>query len=336
MVVDPVNSAASRGGRIAAVVVPRADTPESRSSERPLASSARLGLGSGLRDFVALTKPRIVAMILITTIVAAMVASGAMMPLLSWLHLVLGVGMVAGSAGAMNQVWERAIDGRMQRTCRRPLPSGRMTAPVASGFSAALGVIGTFYLAGFFGPAPAVIGLLTWVLYVPIYTPMKVRSAWNTTVGAISGALPIMIGYTAAGGALTDVRGWLLVGVLVAWQYPHFMAIAWLYRRQYAEAGFRMTTTVEPTGRSAGVQSVVGMIVLSLCSLTLVATSPGTSWWMVLICGSALLLVTLPMLRASVAFAVDPEDGNARKLLRASLLQLPASLLVITIAAMVG
>jgi heme o synthase len=291
---------------------------------------------STARDLLELTKPRIVTMILVTTLIAAVVATGGTTGVMTLVHLLIGVAMVAGSAGAMNQVWERKIDGEMERTRRRPLPAGRMSTSMAAIYSVVLGLVGTAYLAYTLGWVPAIVGLVTWITYVPIYTPLKTRSSWNTTVGAISGALPMMIGYTAAGGSLSDARGWLLVGVLVAWQYPHFMAIAWLYRRQYGEAGFRMSTTVEPTGVSAGWQSVVGMLVLVGCLIGLAVTGPETTLVRTLIWAVCLTAVSLPMLRAAIRFAADRSDFTARKLLRASLLQLPASLLLVMAAAILG
>jgi heme o synthase len=285
-----------------------------------------------LADLLELTKPRIVMMILVTASVAAVIAGGTLSPWL-FLHLLIGVALVAGSAGAMNQIWEYRIDGQMERTRRRPLPAGRLGLPSALAFASALGVVGLLYLTIAFGPVPALLALATWVLYVPIYTPLKVRSEWNTTVGAVSGALPVMIGYTAAGGLLSDVSGWLLVGVLVAWQYPHFMAIAWLFRRQYAEAGFQMTTTVEPTGRRAGWQSVIGMVVLMLCLISLAVILTPSSLLASIVLSVIVLAVTYPMTAAAVRFASRRDDLTARRLLRASLLQLPASLLLLTCAA---
>jgi protoheme IX farnesyltransferase len=288
------------------------------------------------RDLIELTKPRIVTMILVTTLIAAVVATGGATDAITLMHLLIGVAMVAGSAGAMNQVWERKIDGEMERTRRRPLPAGRMSTPMAASYSIILGLVGTSYLAYYLGWVPALVGLITWITYVPIYTPLKTRSSFNTTVGAVSGALPMMMGYTAAGGSLGDVRGWLLVGVLAAWQYPHFMAIAWLYRKQYDEAGFRMSTTVEPTGVSAGWQSVVGMIALIGCLIGLAVTAPDTTLTRTLVWTFCLTAVSMPMLRAAIRFAFDRNDFTARKLLRASLLQLPASLLLVMAAAILG
>ena len=286
-------------------------------------------------DLLQLTKPRIVTMILVTTAIAALIAGGGTMSPLLLLHLIVGVAMVAGSAGAMNQVWEYRIDGQMERTRRRPIAAGRIGFWSGFAFSTLLGVVGCVYLWLVIGPAPSLFALATWVLYVPIYTPMKVRSQWNTTVGAISGALPMMIGYTATGGSVTDPTGWLLVGVLMAWQYPHFMAIAWLFRRQYAEAGFQMTTTVEPSGRSAAIQSVAGMIALAGCLVGLVYLIAGSSTIAMALMVALVLSITYPMTAAAVRFWQSRDDMTARKLLRASLLQLPASLLLLTIAALV-
>lgn len=286
-------------------------------------------------DLLELTKPRIVTMILVTTVIAALIAAGSSVTGLLIVHLLLGVAMVAGSAGAMNQVWEHQIDGRMRRTEKRPLPAGRIGWGTGLAFAAVLGVTGSVYLWVTLGAAPAIFAVLTWVLYVPIYTPMKVRSEWNTTVGAVSGALPMMIGYTAAGGGNFDPIGWLLVGVLMAWQFPHFMAIAWLCRDQYAGAGFQMTTTVEPTGSRAGWQSVVGMAALVGCLVALAMLMTPSIGVGVAGLVVALVVASYPMTAAAVRFAIRRDDLTARKLLRASLLQLPASLLLLTVAALV-
>ena len=187
---------------------------------------------SVIRDYVQLTKPRIVVMILVTTLMTALIGASGLVAFGSLVWLLVATGLVAGNAGAANQVWERSIDRRMPRTASRPLPDGRLNLFPAAVFTAILGIGGVWMLGQMFGWAPAVASIATWVMYVMIYTPMKTRTSLNTTVGAVAGALPVLIGYTATGGQLTDWTGWLLVGVLVAWQYPHFMSIAWMYRRQ--------------------------------------------------------------------------------------------------------
>ena len=322
-------------GRVANAQAQGSHPDDIRRTAESSPATSEIVLSAKFRDFLELTKPRIVTMILVTTLIAAVVAAGGATGFWLLFHLFVGVGMVAGSAGAMNQVWEHKIDAEMERTKRRPLPAGRMAIATAASFSVLLGVVGTAYLTYFCGITPAMVGVATWIAYVPIYTPLKTRSAWNTTVGAVSGALPVLIGYTAAGGSLADGRGWLLFGVLAAWQYPHFMAIAWLYRRQYSEAGFQMTTTVEPTGRSAGWQSIVGMIALIACLVGLATYHWSSSELLTYVWIAALLLVSFPMSRAAWLFAKDRNDVTARKLLRASLLQLPASLLLVTASALV-
>jgi protoheme IX farnesyltransferase len=282
-----------------------------------------------MSDYLQLTKPRIVVMILVTTTATAMIGAGGVVPAAQLFWLLIGTAAVAASAGAANQVWERSIDRRMTRTSARPLPSGRVRTIPAAVYTALLGVAGSALLHVMFGPIPALAGAATWLMYVFVYTPLKTRSAWNTTVGAVAGALPVMIGYTATGGSLGDWSGWLLVGVLAAWQYPHFMSIAWMYRRQYDQAGFRMTTTVEPTGRSAGWQAITGSMALIVCGVAL-CWIPG-GWISAVIASVAVTASTLPMLLASVRFAVHPDDWFARKLLRSSLLVLPAVLTVVTL-----
>ncbi len=282
-----------------------------------------------LSDYVQLTKPRIVVMILVTTVATSTIAAGEFIAAGSLAILLLGTGAVAASAGAANQIWERVIDRRMTRTARRPLPANRIGILPAIAFTAALLILGSGLLANRFGWIPAAVGVATWLLYVVVYTPMGTRTAWNTTVGAVAGALPMWIGYTACGGSLSDVTAWLLLGVLVAWQYPHFMAIAWMYRRQYGEAGFQMSTTVDPSGRSAAIQSVAGSIALIVCGVWLCFLPTG--WLIGLFASIAVFAANYPMLKASIRFAAGPDDQLARRLLRSSLLVLPAVLFVVTL-----
>jgi protoheme IX farnesyltransferase len=286
-------------------------------------------LSQQLSDYLQLTKPRIVVMILVTTLATAMIGAGGPVDGVLLIWLLLATGMVAASAGAANQIWERVIDQRMTRTARRPLPAGRLKTGPAVVFSLLLGIAGTLILYRMFSVVPAAVGLATWLLYVLVYTPMKTRTAWNTTVGAIAGAIPMLIGYTATGGAIADGTGWLLVGILVAWQYPHFMAIAWIYRRQYGEAGFQMSTTVDSTGRSAGIQSVAGALGLMACSIALCWIPSGAigAWFAT----AGVIASGWPMLRASIQFAYQPGDMPARRLLRKSLVVLPAVLAIVTV-----
>lgn len=306
-------------------------TPETAISDLPKRQPTLLG------DFIELTKPRIVTMILVTTVASAWIGmaapTGAALSIGAWLVLLLGTGLIAGSAGAANQVWERRIDPLMPRTASRPLASRRMSTLTGIAFTAILGLSGTALLWWQFGVVTAMVGLATWAIYVLIYTPMKTRTSWNTTVGAIAGAMPVFIGYTATGGQLADLAGWMLFGVLACWQYPHFMAIAWLCRQQYAEAGFHMTTTVDPSGRSAAWQSIVGAIALGACGVIMCMAPAGELILSVASLTTSLLVLvaTWPLLAAAVRFSRHRDDLRARKMMRWSLVVLPSVLLVMTL-----
>ncbi|WP_197135850.1 protoheme IX farnesyltransferase [Crateriforma conspicua] len=317
--------------------VPPSVEPAGRRDAAVPGSKSEAGFWS---DVLVLSKPRIVTMILVTTVATAMIGT-ALRPegagglsVVAMLWLLIGTGGVAASAGAANQIWERVIDQRMVRTAGRPLPAGRMSAAAAIGWALFWGLGGTVLLWAMFGAAPAIVGIATWALYVLVYTPMKTRTAWNTTVGAVAGALPVFMGFTAAGGRLADPTPWLLFGVLAAWQYPHFMSIAWLYRRQYKEAGFCMTTGSDPTGRSAAIQSLVGTLAIAGCGLVL-CLQGGLVWWN--FAGAlAVLAACWPLWKASCRFAACPADDISRTMLRSSLLTLPGVLLVTTVCILVS
>ncbi len=282
-------------------------------------------------DLIELTKPRIVLMILITTGVAAIVgAQGAVAWSLA-LHLLLGTALVAASAGVLNQYLEREVDRRMTRTARRPLPAGRMRPGFALAYGLTIGLVGTLYLGWQVSWVTAALGVVTWFSYLVLYTPLKQRTSFNTTVGAVAGALPMLMGYTGGGGELTDAAGWLLLGVLVAWQYPHFMAIAWLYRKQYGEAGFQMTPVTDPSGVSAGWQSIVGAIVLPVFLIALVSSNTYWPVWSIGIC-----LVSWGLIQGAWGFSREPNEQTARRMLRASLSQLPLAMLMLVLATFFG
>jgi protoheme IX farnesyltransferase len=266
-------------------------------------------------DIVELTKPRIVAMELVAVTVAAHLA--APWGIDSWvlMHTVIGAGLVAASASAFNQWLERHTDARMSRTVGRPLPAGRLAVWQVIAFGLLTLLVGVMDLAVSVSLATAGWALATWLIYVFLYTPLKSRSPLNTAVGAVSGALPIFIGWSATGAAI-DMRAAAVVAVMFLWQFPHFMAIAWLYRDDYARAGQRMLTVVDYTGLRAGAQAVVGALALIPVSLV-PALSPqaGSS---AVYCGWALILGTA-QLAAAVLFLFQRNDRTARYLLRASL-----------------
>ncbi len=282
------------------------------------------------RDYAALTKPRIMVMILLTVAVAMFAAQqmhGYVVSWWVWIHTLVATGMIAGSASTINQWYEHERDLMMPRTLTRPIPSGRLTRFEAAVFGWLLVVVGCLYLGLAVNWTAMFCGLTTWVVYCWIYTPLKTVSWWNTAVGTFPGALPVMIGWTAVGGSLTDWNGWGLTGIVALWQFPHFMAIAWLYREQYAKAGFRMLTKEEPTGIAAGWHAVIGALALVPLSV-LVLRPDSVATWIVALLGAVSCLWQLV---ASVRFLKDRNNTTARTLLRASLIYLPAIMLLVVV-----
>jgi protoheme IX farnesyltransferase len=215
----------------------------------------------------------------------------------------------------MNQWLERSTDARMHRTAGRPLPAGRLTNWQVVAFGLITLAVGAAELAIFVRVATAGWAIATWLLYVVVYTPLKVRSHINTAVGAVSGALPIFIGWTASGAPL-DMRAAAVAGGMFLWQFPHFMAIAWLYREDYARGGQRMLTVVDPTGLRAGAQAVVGA--LALIPVSLVPALVPYAGSSTIYCLWALILGGTQLV-AAVTFLIKRNDITARRLLRASL-----------------
>jgi protoheme IX farnesyltransferase len=231
---------------------------------------------------------------------------------------VLGAGLVAASAGALNQWLEQSADAAMRRTARRPLPAGRLDAGQVVAFGLVTLLLGAAELAWCVNLLTAGVAVATWLVYIAAYTPLKSRTPLNTAVGAVSGALPILIGWTAAGGAV-DVRAWALVATMFLWQFPHFMAIAWLYREDYARAGQRMLTVVDPSGLRAGAQAVAAA--LALIPVSLVPALAPQSGSPIIYCGWTLVL-GIGQALAAVQFLTRRDERSARRLLRASLLYL--------------
>jgi len=283
----------------------------------------RAAVWGRVADYVELTKPRIAALELLTVLVGACIASSGL-PGDAWLvlHLLGGTALVAASASALNQYLERHTDGLMRRTADRPLPAGRLTPQEVALFGAGTGILGMAWLWLCVGPVTATLGLTTWVLYVVVYTPLKRRSSVNTAVGAVAGALPAMMGYAALAPAHDVTEHRLLAATLFLlvflWQFPHFMAIAWLYRDSYAAGGMKMLPVVDPSGRRAGAQAVLSALVLVPISLlpTLLMRA-GVVYF------ALALALSVFQLACAVAFAWQLNDVSARRLLRASLVYLP-------------
>ena len=218
-------------------------------------------------DFVALAKPRLNMLVVASTLVGYAMADGEPIGAVRIFGLLLGTGLVAGGASAFNQVLERDLDALMRRTRTRPLPDQRLQPNEAVLFASVISMAGALMIAAASNVLAAAVALSTLAIYVGVYTPLKRRSSLGTVVGAIPGALPPIIGWAAASGEL-PTRAWVLFGVMFCWQLPHFLSIAWMYRDDYARAGFRMLPVIEPDGRSTGRQAIVYAAALVPLSLT--------------------------------------------------------------------
>ena len=217
-------------------------------------------------DYFALTKPRLNSLVVVTAGIGYYLGAGDRLNLGNLLQTVSGIALVAGGAAGLNQVYERDTDGMMWRTRSRPLPANRIGAPDAVTFSVALVVAGLALIALTSNLLAALLALLTVISYNVVYTPMKRRSQLATLVGAVPGALPPMIGWVGARGALT-AEAWALFAIVFVWQIPHFMAIAWLYRADFGRAGFPLLPVVDPDGSSTARQAVLFSLALIPVSL---------------------------------------------------------------------
>ena len=207
-------------------------------------------------DFVALAKPRLNLLVVGSALAGYAMAGGDPTHVFRMLATIVGTALVAGGASAYNQILERKTDALMQRTRRRPLPDGRLQVGEALIFASALSALGIATLAAGVNTLCAVVAFATLISYVGIYTPLKGVTSFATVIGAIPGALPPVIGWTAAREELNP-GAWLLFGIVFLWQLPHFLAIAWMFREDYARAGFPMLPVLEPDGRSTGRQAMI-------------------------------------------------------------------------------
>jgi len=269
---------------------------------------------------------------ILLTVVMAMVAAGTLPSLQTVLHACIGTALVAASASVLNQWMERERDAIMARTCKRPLPSGRVASSQAAWMGWVMVVLGSVYLGTLVNLPTMYCGLATWGLYVWVYTPLKMISWTNTLVGTLPGALPVWMGWTAAEGSLADPRAWILLGVLVAWQLPHFMAIAYMYRQQYEAAGYKMITVTDESGRGANLHAILGSIA---CIVFAVLAVPPVSILSGVLCVLA-VAVSVWQLIAAIRFRRHQDMKTARKMLHVSLLQLPLTMLFILLAALYG
>lgn len=273
--------------------------------------------------YITLMKPRILVMVLVTTVLGFFLGGRGIVSYPLLLATLFGTALSCGGAGVLNQYLERDVDLLMKRTKRRPIPSGQVSPANALVFGIILVLSGTVFLVAQVNLLTGFLALLTAFLYVLVYTPLK-RTTWlNTVIGAVPGALPPLGGWAAATGGV-ELGGWILFLILFLWQHPHFYAIAWMYKEDYERGGFKMLPVVEPDGESTFRQIVFFSLLLLPVSVTpsLIGMSGALYFVGSLIAGVALL-------RVGLSLAKSHSVGDARRLLRASIVYLPFLLALI-------
>ena len=268
-------------------------------------------------DFLALTKPRLNSLVVVSAGLGYYLgASGAASPA-ALVHTLIGSALVAGAAAAFNQAAERDIDAAMERTRRRPVAAGRVTPAEARLFAMVLAALGLLELGLATNVAAAAVALATLVGYAAVYTPLKRRTPWATLVGAVPGALPPVIGWTAARGAAT-VEAWVLFGIVFLWQMPHFHALSWLYRDDFRRAGLPFLAVLDDSGRQASTQGLLCAAALLPMSLAAALVGLGGQLYV-----AAAALLGLAFTAAAGRFALRRSPARARALFLASLAYLP-------------
>src|SRR5258706_5598467 len=226
----------------------------------PASVKARVGA------YIELTKPRITFLIVLTSAAGFCLGSRGAVNYLVFAHAMIGIALLSSGIATLNQFMERDLDGLMRRTADRPLPSHRLFPFEALWFGVTLTVMAEAYLALFVNTLTALLGLTVIAGYLFVYTPLKTRTSLSTALGAFPGAMPPLMGWAAARGEI-DVAAWVLFAILFLWQFPHFLAIAWMYREDYGRAGIRMLPVVEPDGRVTGQQIIAYSLMLLPVSL---------------------------------------------------------------------
>ncbi len=270
-----------------------------------------------MKEYLALTKPRITWLILMSTGIGFFFGARGGWSVVTLLHTLLGTGLLASGTAALNQWFEREADAKMRRTRARPLPAGTLSEERALLFGLVISAAGFFDLQFFVNPLASLLGALTLVSYLFIYTPLKQRSPHSTTFGAIPGAMPPLIGFAAASGTL-NWEAAVLFAILFLWQFPHFYAIAWMYREDYERAGIRMLPVVEPDGESTARRILWFSLVLIPISLIPKYLAMAGNLYLF-----GALALGLAFLYAGVRVSFDRTRLRARRVLLASVVYLP-------------
>jgi heme o synthase len=270
-----------------------------------------------LSAFLELTKPRIAFMLVLTSAAGFYLGSTGGFDWLLFVNSMLGITFLAFGVATLNQYWERKTDVLMERTATRPLPTKKITPFEALSFGIILCVIAESYLLFFVNGLTAILGLVVIVGYVLLYTPLKMVTSASTAIGAVPGAMPPLMGWTSSADEIT-LGAWALFALLFLWQFPHFLAIAWMYKEQYAKAGIKMLPVVEPEGKITALQIVIFTVMLLPVSVA--PFFIGFAGWIYLVGASVL---GLWFLYSSIAAARAKSVEMARKLLMVSVLYLP-------------
>ncbi len=277
----------------------------------------RLRVRERIAAYAELTKPRITFLIVLTAAAGFCLASRGGVNYVAMLSAMVGIAFLSSGIATLNQYIERDLDRLMRRTADRPLPSGKLLPAEALWFGVTLTVAAELYLAAFVNPLTALLGLTVIAGYLFAYTPLKTRTTLSTMVGAFPGAVPPLIGWSAARGELS-LEAWVLFAILFLWQFPHFLAIAWMYREDYSRAGILMLPVVEPDGRVTAQQIVA--YTLMLLPVSLLPTVLGISGKIYFF---GAIILGLLFLYSSIRAAFSLSRQQARRLLLASVLYLP-------------
>ena len=267
-------------------------------------------------DYFSLTKPRLNLLVLMTTLGGLYLAAPEGVGFAIAAHTMIGTALVAGGAAALNQVWERETDRLMRRTSRRPLPGRRLQVAESAAFGIVLSVVGLIELATAVNVTSAWVAAVTLISYVLFYTPLKTRTSLSTLVGAVPGALPPVIGWTAATGSIT-LPAIILFGIVFFWQMPHFLAIAWMHRDDYARAHIPLLPVLEPDGRRTGQQALQYAVALGPVSLMPVLVGLSGAPY-----AAVAVVLDVILVAVTARFARDRSTANARRLFLFSILYL--------------
>lgn len=305
---------------------------EATASRPPatLLPGVRTAISRRVPAYRDLTKFRLSLLVLAVTAVGFVLGTAGQLDVSLLLHTLAGTGLVAFGANALNQVIEREQDLLMSRTRGRPIPAGRLDVTEAAAFGVSAAVVGLVYLYLLAGTPAMMLAAATIALYLFAYTPLKRRTPLNTLVGAVPGAIPPMIGYVAASGRVDEVAWWMFA-IVFAWQLPHFYAISWIHRADYAAAQYRMLSTVDPSGKTLACHTVVSSAALFGVGLLprLVGFAGNTYLWGACVLG-------LAMFGTALWFSVRLSDSAGRVLFAASLIFLPAIMAMMMLDQAVG